>query len=72
MDGFAVYTAAYFENGKRRGFLRADLDTEVTARIVNAMIFESIEHIASSTDPLVTGARWRDAIVRLMLDGMRA
>jgi AcrR family transcriptional regulator len=72
MDGFAVYTAAYFENGKQKGFLRQDLDTEVTARIVNAMIFESIEHIASSPDPLATGARWRDAIVRLMLDGMRA
>lgn len=72
MDGFAVYTAAYLENGKRRGFLRADLDTEVTARIVNAMIFESIEHIASAEDPEREGARWRDAIIRLMLDGMRA
>lgn len=72
MDGFAVYTAAYFENGKRRGFLRADLDTEVTSRIVNAMIFESIEHIAGSDDPVAAGARWRSAIIRLMLDGMRA
>lgn len=72
MESFAVYTQAYLENGKTRGFLRADLDTEVTARIVNAMILESIEHIASSATPRETGARWRDAIIRLMLDGMRA
>ncbi|MBC7172627.1 MAG: TetR/AcrR family transcriptional regulator [Polyangiaceae bacterium] len=72
MDAFAGYTAAYLENGKRRGFLRADVDAEVTARAINAMIFESIEHIARSDDPRAAGDRWQSAIIALMLDGMGA
>lgn len=68
---FARFTEAYLENGKRKGFLRADLDTEVTALAVNAMIFESVEHVARSPDPKATGERWQKAIIRLMLDGMR-
>ncbi len=72
MDSFATYTAAYLENGKKKGFLRADVDTEVTARAINAMIFESIEHIAGSGDPEAEGERWQRAIIGLMLDGMRA
>lgn len=69
---FARFTQAYLANGKQKGFLRADLDTEVTALAVNAMIFESVEHVALSPDPKATGARWQQAIIRLMLDGMRS
>ncbi len=72
MEAFAGYTAAYLENGKRKGFLRADVDSEVTARAINAMIFESVEHIARSDDPQREGERWQRAIIGLMLDGMRA
>jgi AcrR family transcriptional regulator len=71
MELFARYTQAYLENGKAKGFLRADLDSEVTARAINAMIFESINHIAKDEDGRAMGRRWQEAIVRLMLDGMR-
>jgi AcrR family transcriptional regulator len=72
MELFADMTRAYLENGKRKGFLREDLDTEITARAINAMIFESIEQVSSSKSPGVVGERWRKAIIYLMLDGMRS
>lgn len=71
MELFARYTEAYLENGKAKGYLRADLDSEITARAINAMIFESINHIAKDADGRAAGRRWQEAIVRLMLDGMR-
>lgn len=72
MELFARYTEAYLDNGKRKGFLRADLDAPTTARAINAMIFESIVHIAHDPDEQGTARRWQQAIIRLMLDGMRA
>lgn len=72
MELFARFTEAYLENGKTKGFLRADLDTAITARAINAMIFESINHIAHDEGDGATARRWQEAIVRLMLDGMRA
>ena len=72
MELFAEMTRAYLENGRQKGFLRGDLDTEITARAINAMIFEGIEQVSNSRSPRVLGERWRKAVIRLMLDGMRA
>jgi AcrR family transcriptional regulator len=72
MERLAKHTQAYLENGKKRGFLRADLDTHVTARAVNAMILESIHHVARDRASSRAALRWQDAIIRLMLDGMAA
>lgn len=72
MDLFAAMTQAYLENGKRRGFLRDDLDAETSARAVNAMIFESVEQVTRSKRPHETAERWKHAVIGLMLDGMRA
>jgi hypothetical protein len=71
LDYFASYTQAYLENGKARGFLRADLDAEVTARAINAMILASLEDVVRSDDPRLREQRWQQAVIRLMLDGMR-
>lgn len=72
MDLFAELTRAYLENGRQKGFLRPDLDTEISARAINAMIFEGIEQVSNSRSSRVLGERWRKAVIRLMLDGMRA
>lgn len=70
-DTFADVTAAYFENGVTRGYLRPDLDVEYTARAVNGMILagvlQGIRHPGASTH-----RRMADAIARLMLDGIAA
>jgi len=38
MDAFAAITAAYLENGIRRGFVRSDIDVQVTAEAINALL----------------------------------
>lgn len=69
-DLFADYTAGYLRNGVTRGFLRADLDVEVTARIVNAMIFEGAAQVARSADPRELGQRWIRGVIALMFDAV--
>jgi AcrR family transcriptional regulator len=72
---FGVATGAYLENGKTRGFLRADLDTEVTALAINGIIFEGVRQLAEAepaggNDALLD--RWIDAILKLMFEGVAA
>ena len=55
----------------RRGFLRADLDTETTAFAINAMIFEGARRCLKDPDPRASAARWTEAVAELMLRGMR-
>lgn len=64
-------TALYLQNGKRRGFLRANLDTEATALAINALMFEAGRRIVRSkgTDPDAQ-ERWLRAIVQLIFDGI--
>lgn len=68
---FGLATQAYLENGVTRGFLRAGLDVEVTALLVNAMVFEGVRQLSAEEDPEAL-ARWTRAITALMFDGVRA
>lgn len=68
---FGVATQAYLENGVKKGFLRADLDAEVTALLVNSMVFEGVRHLAAREDPGEL-ERWTKAISALMFDGVKA
>ncbi|HEX8629577.1 MAG TPA: helix-turn-helix domain-containing protein [Catenuloplanes sp.] len=69
-DLFADYTAAYLHNGVTQGFLRDDLDVAVTARIVNAMIFEGAAQVSQAADPRALGQRWIGAVITLMFAGI--
>ncbi|MCU7730504.1 TetR/AcrR family transcriptional regulator [Actinoplanes sp. KI2] len=70
LDRFADYTAAYLRNGVDRGFLRADLDIEITARVINGMVFAGAAQVAR--DPAAGDLRdaWIAAVVTLMFDGL--
>jgi AcrR family transcriptional regulator len=65
-------TEAYLQNGKTKGFLRADLDVQVTALAVNAMIFEAGRRVVRAQNRDEMRARWLDGIARLMFDGFSA
>ncbi len=67
---FGIATQAYLENGVTRGFLRKDLDVEVTALLVNSMVFEGVRQLAAKEDPAEL-SRWTKAITALMFDGVR-
>jgi AcrR family transcriptional regulator len=67
---FAGYTAAYLRNGVDKGFLRADLDVETTARVINGMIFEGAAQVSRVDDPGPLRERWIAAVVTLMFEGL--
>src|SRR5262249_13568409 len=68
-DLCAGYTAAYLSNGVAKGFLRPDLDVEVAARVINAMIFEGAAQVSRAADPAPLRERWIGTVVTLLFDG---
>ena len=72
LDLFAGYTAAYLNNGVAKGFLRADLDAKITARLINSMIFEAAANISDAADPKPLRDRLVHAVTTLMFDGVTA
>jgi hypothetical protein len=63
-------TEAYLVNGKRKGFLRADLDTHVAALAINALIFEGGRRVLRSKDREAAKKRWLQGLVALIFRGV--
>lgn len=70
LDVSAALTRAYLDNGVRRGFLRADLDTDIASRAVNAVIFEGAKRILAAGDPEREAQLWVEHGVQMMLLGV--
>jgi hypothetical protein len=68
---FAGFTEGYLAHGRRRGYLREDLDVAVTARLVNAMILETVRRLGPKSTTRERH-KWMYGLVRLMLNGVRA
>ncbi len=69
---FGSFVERYLDNGCRKGFLRSDLDVEITARAINGMILAGALRAFQAADPDAQRDRWIDAIRTLMLSGMAA
>jgi AcrR family transcriptional regulator len=69
-DAYAAFTERFLRNGVDKGFLRADLDTEVTAQALIGIIFEGTRRALSAPQPREVRERWIDAGVSLMFDGV--
>jgi AcrR family transcriptional regulator len=69
---FRQFTGMYLANGKRRSFLRADLDVEITSIALNAIIFESLRRVRRAQKPERAKRDWVRAVTKLMLHGMAA
>lgn len=69
---FGKYTAMYFENGIAKGYLRKDLNVRETALAVNAALFEACRRVVSSKDPDRELPLWKETIITLLLEGVRA
>lgn len=65
-------TAVYLRNGKDKGFLRPDLDTETTALAINALMFEAGRRLVRARDSGQARERWLKTIVELIFDGIPA
>jgi AcrR family transcriptional regulator len=64
------FTELYLQNGKRRGFLRQDLDVETTALAINALIFEAGRRIIRAPAGEATRERWLTSILKLIFEGL--
>jgi AcrR family transcriptional regulator len=64
-------TEAYLLNGKAKGFLRADLDTSVTALAMNALIFEGGRRVVRSSNRAQARKRWLEALVTFIFGGIK-
>jgi AcrR family transcriptional regulator len=71
-DAYADFTARFLENGKRRAFVRADLDTEITSQALNGIIFEGTRQALRAPRAADVRRRWIDAGTALMFDGIAA
>jgi AcrR family transcriptional regulator len=67
-----TFTEAYLNNGQKKGFLRETLDVSVTALAINALIFEGGRRILRASDRVAARARWLEALVALLFDGIGA
>jgi hypothetical protein len=72
LDAYAEFTQRFLENGVRRGFLRADLDVEVTAQALMGVMFEGTRRALRAENPSELRRRWIDAGTALMFDGVAA
>ena len=70
MDGFSALTAPFLENGLRNGFLRGDLDVEITAQALVGIISEGTRRALHSPQPAEVRERWIAAGTALMFEGI--
>ncbi len=71
-DAYARFSERFLVNGMRRGFLRPDLDVEITAQALNGIIFEGTRRALRAPQPEEIRRRWIDAGTALMFDGIAA
>lgn len=67
---FATQTQRFLVNGVEKGFLRANLDVEVTSQALVGLIFEGTRRAIAENAPRDLWTRWIEAGVALMFDGV--
>ena len=69
-DAYAQFSERFLRNGVDKGFLRADLDTEITSQALVGIIFEGTRRALHAPQPEDVRRRWVQAGVALMFDGV--
>jgi AcrR family transcriptional regulator len=70
LDRFGEFTALFLRNGVDRGFLRPDLDVELTAQALVAVLFDLTRRAAAAPPSPAERRRWVTAGVGVMFDGI--
>ncbi len=70
VDRFGALAATFLEQGVRRGFLRADLDTERVGRAITALTLPELFAALRGAAGPEQRQRYVDAMVRLVFDGI--
>jgi AcrR family transcriptional regulator len=72
LDAYAAFTERFLANGIERGFLRRDLDTEITAQALVGIVFEGTRRALRAPQPAEVRRRWIAAGTALMFGGIVA
>ena len=72
MDMFTALTATYLEQGVRAGFLRADLDPQVAARVLGALMAPGMVRVVRGRFPTDVRERYERGLTALIADGVHA
>lgn len=67
---FSAHTEVFLRNGLEKGFLRSDLDVEITAQALVGLIFEGTRRAIAEGAERALWQRWIDAGVALMFTGV--
>jgi len=71
-EAYSAYTEAFLRNGVDKGFLRAEMDVEITAQALVGLIFEGTRRAVVEDAPRELWSRWINAGVALMFSGVAA
>ncbi|MGH2959043.1 MAG: TetR/AcrR family transcriptional regulator [Solirubrobacterales bacterium] len=69
-EAYSSYTGAFLRNGIEKGFLRADMDVDITAQALVGLIFEGTRRAIAEDTPRDLWMRWINAGVALMFEGV--
>lgn len=72
MDTVGAMTAIYLRHGVEKGFLRKDIDTEVVAHGLAALVVPPLIHAVRGTFGPEQRQRYHDGLMSFILDGIRA
>ena len=70
LDAYAQFGERFLRNGIAKGFLRDDLDVEVTSQALLGIILEGTRRALRADDLPATRTRWIDAGTALMFEGV--
>lgn len=70
LDRYAEFTEGFLRNGIERGFLRADLEVEITAQAMVGLVFEGTRRALHAPTAPDIRRRWIDAGVALVFEGI--
>jgi AcrR family transcriptional regulator len=72
VDTVGAIAATYLDHGVRSGFLRADLDTEVAAHAIGALLIPGLVNALRGSFGPAERRRYNAGLLSLILDGTRA
>lgn len=70
LDLFAQFTEQYMKNGVDKGFLRPKMDQAIAARLITAMLVETVKQVAIGQYEEKDIKHWRTEIIRFMIGGL--
>jgi len=67
---FAQFTEQYMKNGVDKGFLRADMDQAIAAKLITSMMMEAVKQVAVGDYSDNDIQHWRRDIIQFVIGGL--